>query len=249
MPYSVKKPLVIGVDNKVRVLADDEYLDRTHVQIPQPILRVGQFNPVIGYNPLHVSIEPTHDLSYKQLNPRLWFFRLRRSSRKRYYDPLRNDRVTKRVPQKWVHPTNHGSTGIRFSSGEEILQYAGLTKWPLETEWEISAMASYKYLPISFNPLQFYRGDGTNHLQVSDLPIVAGGIKVAGIRGGSSRKAKIVYGLFRVVIDDYTDPQQDANKTVLFGPPSELFTLRPLISDRKCTGIQITLAVGNIKLK
>lgn len=250
MPPSNKivRPLIIGTNNKPKQMEDGEWPHIGQVFIPKPILRPKRLDLSLKYSPLQVSIEPTHNNAYLRLNPRLWFFRLRRAKTKRQFDPLLAGKYTRKVMAKWVHPHNHASLGSDFQGNGFIFQYRGLTQWDLKTEWDATTIIPYQYSDINFNPLQFYKIHGMlGQINPADLPTSEDKIKVTGVPGGMRKKAKVIYGFFRIVVDDYFDLNQDVTKNIIFGPPSEIFTLRPMVINGKCEGIQITLGTGNIK--
>ncbi len=246
MPSGVtfRKPLVIGSNNKPEALQSGEYIRPIHVRIPQLIVRVGRIDPALKSTPVSVMASPQFDKTYKEFNPQIWFFKLRRKGRRRQYDNDILDNRTRKVSEKWVHPTDiarGGKMGIPTGYA-----YWGESLYTHHTEWPFTAVRHTYQLLSTFDAFEYFSYAGSR-LTMGDLPGEFAKISPSGVAGGRKKKARTVWGYFCIVIDDYNDPDFASTKSKIFGPPSQVFSIRPRVHNGQVQALQIMLTTHSVK--
>lgn len=213
------------------------------IKIPQPIIKISRFDMGLGYNRIRMSTLPNQDYRYLDNSPQLWFFRLRRKKTRRQYDPQLLGNETRAVSSKWVHPTDYKRGGKMRTGPLFNYAYFGESEREHQTEWALSTFIGdrdYAGQNISFNPIKYFSNNGSE-LLYADFPVPVTQIR-AGSRGGGRKKmARTILGYFCIVIKDPTDPDPLVNGYKLFGPPSEIISMSPLVvSGGSCIGIKLS---------
>lgn len=249
--FKIIKPLVVDIfNNKLRRAVSDEVLAMSDIPIPTPILKVKPLDLGLLYTPLLLGVSVQEDIRYQDatLEPQFWFFKLRPRGTRRQYDVLNDVNYTRRVTAKWVHPTDVARGGKM--EGNELgstYSYWGESLRPHNTEFNLEPMTvlrGFNYQAISFDPFQFFSYKG-NPLNPVDLPLNQVDVKASGISGGYKKKRRTVWGYFCISILD-TTPGVGYRRRI-FGPPSQVFTIKPYIKNSKIEGLLINLSIGNNK--
>lgn len=242
-PAIIKKPLVVGTDNKPKQLQPGEYLIRENIRIPQIRVKVKTFDQTLKYTPIAVSASFQFDETYRNFDPQVWFFKLRRKGRKRQYDNDLLANRTRKVPEKWVHPTDVARGGkMQIPDG---YAFWGESLYTHKTEW-VWAVERFQWQNINFDPFEYFSFVGAR-LTPGDLPVDFLKINPSGVSGGRKKKARTVLGYFCMSIQDMHDPDVSVKNTRIFGPPSELLTIRPLVSTGSVVGLQVMLSTRSVK--
>lgn len=208
------------------------------LQIPQPILKIGKRAIGTPYNTIQVGYLPQQDVRFLQYNPSIWFFRLKRSGRRRKLDDGTGLKRYVPVRAKWSHPidvSQLGSFNIYSGGSGSNPVYRGETEWDLHTEFPMTVTYPYQYQQVAFNPMEFYVKGGAV-LTAAGMPDIPSKIKASGFGMGTKHKKKRIYGYFCVAIDHPVQPSTGTSpnngNVKIFGPPSQLFTMYPgLVTD------------------
>ncbi len=247
---TLKKPLVVGTNNKPEQLQTGDLIHPGIIQIPTPKIKIGHSASVIQPS-VYLGYHRQRDETFRNYNASYWFFRYRSRRRKKQWDDALVNNETKNVKAGWVHPTDLNRLGKSQGNRVSNFLYWGETApgYEVHTEFPLPALPTNLYgiySPIAFDCLEWFSFKSARVL-TSDFPLSsASQFRPSGTPGGKKKNSRTVSGYFRIVIDDPLDTT-NTFKNKLFGPPSDIMTLKPIISSTLVTGISISLVTRGVK--